>query len=376
MMEDRSNIINSANPEICRELGKQLYFDKNAKDDERSTGLKMLIRAANSKDLEAQFIFGFLLLSGSVKLPGKNNVELGLQFVCSSANSGYLAARTFLNRYTSEKYAQQFSSECVPPPNSPLRDFDGKPFVIKRSGRLTPIDATLEFVNGKNILTLAANISFLLDGEMIKEPELFCQAILDGFREWKGEYKVFGNQALTVRVELTTDTRLFDNVFVIPMTKDMQQSVQSLINRFGIDKAKKRTQDIIKQKRSFAAFGIKKWSVRSRKMIYILSENDLFDDYDEIKSVAKHEFGHALGLGDLYYDETEALYGVEQGTYRELDSYYIGQNAYNLVMCDHHGPISNNDIEMIVLAFSENRMQNYQRNKIGTKISKALGRGN
>lgn len=376
MTEESLNIINLTNPEICRELGKQLYFDKNAKDNERSTGLKLLIRAANAKDSEAQFIFGFLLLSGSVKLPEKNSVESGLQFICLSANSGYLAARTFLNRYTSEKYAQEFSSECVPPKNSPLKDFDGKPFVIKRIGRLTPIDAKLEFVGGNNILTLAANISFLLDGETIKEPELFCQAVLEGFREWEGEYRVFGNQALTVRVELTTDKRLFDNVFVIPMTKDIQQSVQSLVNKFGMDTAKNCTQDIIEQRRSFAAFGIKKWSVRSRKIIYILSENDLFDDYNEIKSVAKHEFGHALGLGDLYYDEAETLDGIERGTYQELDSYYIGRKAYNIVMCDHHGPISNNDIEMIVLAFSENRMQNYQKNKIDSKISKALGRGN
>ena len=45
-------------------------------------------------------------------------------------------------------------------------------------------------------------------------------------------------------------------------------------------------------------------------------------------------------------------------------------------MCDHHGPISNNDIEMVVLAFRENRMQNYQPGKFRKEISDALGRGN
>ena len=92
--------------------------------------------------------------------------------------------------------------------------------------------------------------------------------------------------------------------------------------------------------------------------------------------IAKHEFGHCLGLGDLYASEDDCMRGVEKGTYSELDSYAISDKFYNLVMCDHNGPISNNDIEMVILAFRENRQQLYQPGKLKGKISSALGRGN
>lgn len=92
--------------------------------------------------------------------------------------------------------------------------------------------------------------------------------------------------------------------------------------------------------------------------------------------MAKHEFGHALGLGDLYASAVDSLSGVEKGTYAELDSYVINDKFYNLVMCDHHGPISNNDIEMVVLAFRENKMQLFQLGRLKGKISSALGKGN
>jgi len=59
------------------------------------------------------------------------------------------------------------------------------------------------------------------------------------------------------------------------------------------------------------------------------------------------------------------------------DGEIVSNKNYNLVMSDHHGIISNNDIEMVVLAFSNDEVQLFQedpRHK-GT-ISKALGRGN
>lgn len=90
----------------------------------------------------------------------------------------------------------------------------------------------------------------------------------------------------------------------------------------------------------------------------------------------RHEFGHVLGLGDLYASAVDDLPGVEQGTYPELDSYVITGKRYNLVMCDHYGPISNNDIEMVLLAFRDNKPQLYQPDKLYGVISDALGKGN
>ena len=92
--------------------------------------------------------------------------------------------------------------------------------------------------------------------------------------------------------------------------------------------------------------------------------------------MAKHEFGHVLGLGDLYFSPKDGLYGVQKDEYPELESYRINDRMFYLVMCDHHAPVSNNDIEMVILAFSENRKQNYQMQKGKGEISKALGKGN
>ena len=98
----------------------------------------------------------------------------------------------------------------------------------------------------------------------------------------------------------------------------------------------------------------------------------------EIRAIAKHEFGHILGLGDLYQSDSDSLEGVAEGQFAELDSYSLGKRFYNLVMCDHHGPVSNNDVEMVILAFRDNRGQEFQvgRYKRQKNISEALGKGN
>lgn len=83
-----------------------------------------------------------------------------------------------------------------------------------------------------------------------------------------------------------------------------------------------------------------------------------------------------MGLGDLYAYDSLDLNGIDKGRYSEIDAYHVSGKTYNLVMCNHHGVISNNDIEMVVLSFSENKIQEYQKNGKFKEISKALGNGN
>ncbi len=360
--------------EVLREIGKNSFFNSNGDAQKRSEGVQALIKAQSLGDPEATYIVARLLLDGVLKSSAKDQQGYALTLMCYSANSGCIQARAFLNAYCEERYEEEYDNISAVETNGALVDFSGKPIKINRKGIFTPIDAVLENECGSNILTLSANIKILY-GEEIADPEKFEQSIYNGIFAWQGEYEVFGGQKLKVRINLTNDDNAFDNLFILTITDETSAMIKSMSNVIGTKERKLLVSDIIKNKRSFATSGLK-WTVNSRKIIYLQSRDGKFDDYEEIMHVTKHEFGHALGLGDLYASAIDSLSGVEKGTYAELDSYIINDKLYNLVMCDHHGPISNNDIEMVILAFRENKMQLFQPSRLNGKISSALGKGN
>jgi len=362
--------------EMLREFGKAYFFSAENDSQRKNTGIQMLIKAQQMGDPEATFIISKLIFDGFLSARSKrNSEEFALSLMCYSANKGYLQARAFLNAYCDKRYSENFSEATTVCKSGPLLDFDGKPIKFARTGMLTPIDAVLEYRDGKNILTLSANVMFLYTEEEIADPEMFERAIIKGFLSWQGEYTVFNGQKVFVEINLTAEPRVFDNVIVMPITSDVENTMKSVSNVIGTKQNKAVVKDMLRSKRSFAVNGLK-WSAKSRKLICIQSETKGFEDYEEIMHVAKHEFGHALGLGDLYESSSDSLAGVAPGTYFELDSYAISDKFYNLVMCDHHGPISNNDIEMVILAFRDNKMQLFQPMKLKGKISNALGKGN
>lgn len=363
--------------EACRELGKSLYFREEVYPKSKQDGLSLLLWASRHGDPEAKYYIGLFLLSGVLKSVRADSKEAGLAELCQSANSGFLQARRFLNQYCLKEYTKTVSDGIpVSSTAGPLVDFDGNRIHIDCSGILTPIDAKLTYENGCNILTFCVNLALLSTEQGITDIDAFMRAVRNGMEDWAGHYEVFDGQKLEVRVEITTEHRAYDNVYILPITNDVRQSVAEVYGKFNSEKAKQMADEMLTSKRSSAVVGIRKWSTKSRKLIQIRSQSGRFDEYEEIRAVAKHEFGHALGLGDLYCSDSDGLAGVEKGIYKELDSFYIYNKSYNLVMCDHHGPISNNDIEMVVLAFSQNKMQNYQPRKMKGTISDALGKGN
>ena len=362
-------------PEQKRELGKRLLRSESSSDEDRSYGVRLIIEAHKEDDPEASFIIGRMLLDGYLKVTEGDRTEVALNNLCFAANNGCIQARALLNNYCDFQYRRKCEELSVNKNiTGPLVGFDGKPIKINKQGVLTPIDAVLEYKNGENVLTLSVNLLFI-GCEEIPNEVLFKRAVIKGILEWEGEYVVFGGQKLRVKIEITNDDKVYDSVWVVPLCGALHSSLENMTSVLPKTSNIEILADALKTKRSFATNGLK-WSVNSRKLIYIQSKDSLFTDVDEIMHVAKHEFGHSLGLGDLYSSSIDSLKGVKKGSYVELDSYAIRDKYYNLVMCDHHGPISNNDIEMIILAYKENQMQLYQPSKIKGEISDALGKGN
>ena len=359
------------------DMGKALLSEEDSQ--KRVKGVRYILRALRLNDPEAQVVVAELTLAGQLTPNFSADPKAhAIRVLLQSARHGNLHARAVLNAYCVGRYNAAVADRIEPPPAGPLVDFDGKPVKIKRKGLLTPVDAVLTYADGVNRLDLSFNVVVhpldTFGDESIADPRLFKEALIDGLKLWEGRYMVFGNQPVDVRVHVTTEVRIFDTV-VLPMTARNADSMRQMVNVLGTSGVKQRMDNVFAERRSFATRG-RRWSVHSRKNIFLFSETGAFDDYEEIKHVTKHEFGHVLGLGDLYQSRSDDLVGVSKGTFPELDGFALSDDFYNLVMCDHHGMVSNNDIEMVLLAFRTNKEQLYQKQLKNGKISKALGQGN
>ena len=358
-----------------REEGKELLFQEDCDPDTRILGIKKLLDASNMGDPEAACILGEQFLSGRFRINDQDPHESGFRFLYRAETLGSYIAKKLLDRICANRYKVNFCYDPSAP--HPLTGFDGKPIEINRTGRRVPVDAVLSFDGAVNSLTLSVNISFL-DADDSEEFNRYASAVLDGIKDWGGDYYVFGGQPLTVIMNVSTVARLSDSIFVQRFDAEFERTfrkMSSKISKLTTEAHRNRVKDAIDNHRSFAMQGIRRWSVHSKKIIYMMSEDGTFADQYELRAVARHEFGHVLGLGDLYASESDGFEGVEPGTYPELDDYHMFEKNYHSVMCDHHAEVSNNDIEMVILAFSTNKYQAFQKDKIG-KISEALGKGN
>ena len=250
--------------------------------------------------------------------------------------------------------------------------FNGKPLKIKKKGVFHPVDVELKQVDGVNTLEVSAKINFvetLLTSEA--PPAEWKEVVLNGIRDWGGNYKVFGDQKLLVKMNVEETESLIDSVFIICIDHVYSEKLSKLYEKTNF----KKTEIFLSQGRSFATIGFAglNWKSFLPRFVYLLDKT--LNNYVIARRTARHEFGHVLGLGDLYKDLSVGLPGVDGLEYKDIEPYYRGGNFYNMVMCNN-GPVRDNDIEMVLLAFQTNQYQNYQKNKKRDKISKALGTGN
>ena len=353
---------------------KTIYENIESTDEERAKAFEYLRWAAWKNDAEGSFHFGRNMLLGKIRIKEANSHERGMYYMERAARLGYPGAQKELDNFCNFRYRRLVGDKIPLQAPAPLRDFDNWKVKIKHTGKI-PVNAVLDFVGGMNTLWLTPNVNIMIDDDEVADWARMEKAITDGMKAWEGVYTVFGGQKLAVVVDVNICERFLGTINIMSARGDMARNVLKIMGNLG-GVVKQRGENAFTNYHTFSTVGMKAWSVKSNKSIMLYDGTGRFDDYEQIKRDIKCEFGSMLGLENMLLTDNGKELFIPKGTYPEIDPYYIENGRYNLVMCNGRGVISNNDIEMVVLALSENKMQYYLEDSHGNKPSKALGKGN
>lgn len=325
-----------------------------------ATKLNAILKGANGKNMKASLE----LVAKEIK-NDLNSAREGIDYILSKNQTNIKEA---LDQLTKCGVTNLSVLKTKIEKLSVIEDFHGKAIVLPyRDPEKYPVSANL--IYGKSVpeLHIVANVKFwgwdfrenkkaiIMDRY---ELEYKARAAIEGFKKWEGDYKVFGGYPIKVFVEVN-DVESEGRVFNVFMVNNVDAALT-----WGGDR--------------LLGWKCENGIIADKFMVVGRHDVDVY----------KHEFGHALGLGDAYESHyIKGLYdmdGVDASLYPDLDSYPKNSDGSPDMVMNNNGPVRDNDIEMILLAFSTGKRQNYQEESAdnwkwitGTgEISEALGRGN
>ena len=242
--------------------------------------------------------------------------------------------------------------------------FCGKP--VRFNVKNVPVCAKTQFKDGKNTLIIDVNLVMRSMRDLkLKKPD---RAVIQGIKGWQGEYRVFGGYPVNVKINCTSRLKKKNSLIINILDKKTADSVVSILSKLG-GKNAKRSARIIEQKRqSAAAFGLS-WRPSGVKYINIFEE-DLID-VRRCKFLIRHEFGHILGLDDMYSEKEDGRPGVLKN-YPDIEFYRLSGKEFYMVMCSYDAPVCDKEIEMTLLAYLEKKLQRFYPRFNKGEISKAL----
>jgi len=225
-----------------------------------------------------------------------------------------------------------------------------------RTGQRFPVRAVLCRTGKSLCLTLQAEVWFsdlraVRDGISVRNLK---NRILSGFRSWKGTYPLESGEMLNVQVFLRETKRRGGSLPVLLLDRGTLRGAEVFAGKGKLGRKIRRGL----RTPGFAFTGLRPQSWRPWKNGPVGIRTDM--EKFPVEEIARHEFGHVLGLGDLYRDPLLGLMGIAGKAAERFLPFRREDGRYHAVM-DDNGPVTPLDAEMMLLAQCGGRMQLYQK---------------
>ena len=269
-------------------------------------------------------------------------------------------ARQALNALCSNLIAEYSTGEVK---TGEMRDYDGNAVAFDRGD--IPVCARLIYDGRLSVMDIRLNVVQRNMADMsLSKP---ARAVIQGIKQWQGSYSVFGGYPLEIRISCTYELRRSKSLIINVLDDETTDSVGSILNKLG--KRGRRGAEILNARRQSAAVIGNTWRPSGVKYINIY-EKDLMS-VPRCKFLLRHEFGHVLGLDDMYAEAADGRAGVKE-VYPDIEMLRIRGCIFNMVMCSVDAPVTFKEAEMALLAYRDGVIQRFQLRDGKGEISRAL----